>query len=57
VNDRIEIQFTSRPVPVANLLLFQEMAERQPFQREVSARMQPYSEGEVVDGIRLRQSR
>ncbi len=56
VNDRIEIQFTSRPVPVVNLLLFPEMAERQPFYRQTGATMRPYSEGEVLDGIRLRQS-
>ncbi len=55
VNDRIEIQFTSRPVPVANLLLFPEMAERQPFHRG-TAKMRPNSEGEARDGIRLRQS-
>ena len=55
VNDRIEIQFASRPVPVANLLLFPEMAERQAFARGTGANMRPYSEGEALDGIRLRQ--
>jgi hypothetical protein len=56
VNDRIEIQFTTRPVPGANLPLIPEMAERQPFYRETGANVRPYSEGEARDGIRLRQS-
>ncbi len=56
VNDRIEIEFTSRPAPVSNLLLFPEMAERQPFYREDGATMAAYSDGEARDGIRLRQS-